>query len=86
MKKLLLALTLIAVTTGCSKIENSIQKFQNATTGGIYKVTLYSGGKVVREWNVKGFVSSEEGSDGYYFDIDGKLVQVTGDLVIEQLD
>lgn len=53
--------------------------------GDEHKVTLYSGGKAVREWTSTGKVLNEEASDGYYFKdkATGQLVRVTGDLVIE---
>lgn len=41
-------------------------------------------GSVSHSWTSSGKVSSEEGSDGYYFkDKDsGKLIEVTGNLII----
>jgi hypothetical protein len=88
MKKLLLVLGLVGTLaiSGCSHWENSIQKLQQSTLGGTFKVTLYSGGVAVRTWEVDGYISSETQTDGYFFDVDGQLVRITGDIVIEQID
>lgn len=53
--------------------------------GSRHTVTLYSGGKVVKTWTSTGKVETETDSDGYYFvdESTGKLVRVTGDVVIE---
>ncbi|MFQ5517457.1 MAG: hypothetical protein ACE5E8_07765 [Acidimicrobiia bacterium] len=57
--------------------------------GSQFQVTLYAcDGSVIREWTSSGKVKSEETSDGYYF-MDkgsGRLIEVTGTLVIEKLD
>jgi len=55
--------------------------------GKDFRVTLYSGGTVVREWKSSGKVQSESDSDGWYFmDSDTKkLVRVSGSVVVEQL-
>jgi hypothetical protein len=55
--------------------------------GDEYKVEMYSGGQMVRSWTSSGKVHSEEGSDGYFFNdkASGKLIEVTGDIVITQL-
>jgi hypothetical protein len=56
--------------------------------GNKFSVEMYSGGKLVRSWISSGKVKSEEGSDGYFF-IDsqtGKLVEVSGDVVITNAD
>lgn len=51
-----------------------------------YKVTLYSGGVAVRAFNTVGKVQTESDTDGYYFteQSTGKLVEISGDVVIEQ--
>jgi hypothetical protein len=55
--------------------------------GDEHKVEMYSGGVKVREWTASGKVQSEEQSDGYYFNDKetGKLVEVSGDVVITKL-
>ena len=56
--------------------------------GNKHRVELWSGGKKVKTWTSTGKVQSEANSDGYYFcDAEtGKLVRVTGDLVITVID
>lgn len=57
--------------------------------GSEFQVTLYAAdGSIIKEWTSSGKVKSEETSDGYYFmDKDtGRLIEVTGTLVIEKLD
>lgn len=55
--------------------------------GDEYRVEMYSGGQMVREWTASGKVRSGGGSDGYYFNdkATGKLIEVAGDIVITQL-
>lgn len=55
--------------------------------GDEFKVEMYSGGKLVRTWTSSGKVQSEQRSDGYYFNdkATGKLVEVSGDVVITKL-
>lgn len=54
--------------------------------GANHKITVYSGGQAVRVWHSRGQVSSNEKSDGCYFQdaSDGKLVEIQGPCVIEQ--
>ena len=70
--------------TGCTDAEYALQ----TSYGNKFKITLYSGGQIVREWTSTGKVFSEEASDGYFFvDEDtNQLVRVTGDLVVEKID
>lgn len=56
--------------------------------GNSFKVEMYSGGVLIRSWISTGRVKSETQSDGYYFkdSATGKLVEVSGDLVITNVD
>jgi hypothetical protein len=56
--------------------------------GNKYKVEILSGGQVVRTYISTGKVQSEEKSDGYYFmdAATNKLVEISGDIIITQLD
>lgn len=88
MKKVLVALFLaIALPlTGCASFGNSISLSTSKAIGGDYRVTLYSGGKAVREWQLKnGFVNEEEGSDGWYFNCKSHTIRLSGDVVVEAL-
>lgn len=79
MKKITIIL-LVVVLSGCT--DSTKEKLLNY--GNEFKVEMYSGGKLVREWVSTGKVNSESGSDGYYFKDKktGKLVEVSGDVVI----
>lgn len=72
----LLSLTML----GCS----DATKAQYSSLGAEHTIELWSGGQKVQEWTSTGKVMSEQNSDGYYFcdKSTGKLVRVTGDLVI----
>ena len=55
--------------------------------GSRHKITLYgASGTVIQTWESTGNVSNESNSDGWYFKDEktGKLVEVTGTLIIEQ--
>lgn len=86
MKKRFIALALsAAVLTGCGSLQNSLDRTNADLKRGDYQVTLYSGGKQVRQWHLtNSYVSSEDGSDGWYFFDQGKMVRLTGDVVVEQ--
>ena len=75
-----LALVLVLCLVGCTDAEIS----QLQSYGSPHRIELWSGGQKVREWTSTGKVLSESESDGYYFcdKETGKLVRVTGDLVI----
>jgi hypothetical protein len=68
--------------TGCT----SADRAKVFAYGSHHKITLYSGGIAVRTWHSSGAINNEEHSDGYYFmdDSTGKLIRVSGQIVIEQ--
>lgn len=89
MKKLLGLLLIIVLvgSTGCArwKQKNKRNLFDNKAHD--IKVTLYSGGQAVRVWDLKdAIISNSDGSDGYYFYEGGKLIEISGDIVIEYQD
>ena len=49
-----------------------------------YHIQMYSGGKLVGEWNIQNtIIFSEEENDGWNFkDANGKLVRISGDIII----
>jgi hypothetical protein len=84
-KTILLAILLTLMLYFCAGCTGaSIAKWESL--GSKHKITLYSGGIAVRTWHSTGYIQNEEHSDGYYFkdDSSGKLIRVSGDLVIEQ--
>ena len=83
---LLLTVLLIFPLTSCATLGNSLVKTTTGYVGGDYRVTFYSGGKAVREWQVKdAIINEEEGSDGWYFSCKRELVRISGDVVVEPL-
>ena len=82
MKKAIVIITLASLVlsmTGCGAFRNKIGKSIDGLGAKDWTVTLFSGGKAVRTYEVKNsFVNSEEGTDGYFFYIDGKLIRITG--------
>ena len=67
----------------CATMGNSLSKAGAGLVGGNYRVTLYSGGSAVRQWDLKGTVNEEDGSDGWYFNCKGQVVRISGDVVVE---
>ncbi len=85
MRKMLIAgLLMSALLFGCT----DAQKSQISALGSRFKVTQFSGGKVVGEWESTGKVSTEPQSDGYYFTdkMTGKLIRVSGTIQVLQVD
>jgi hypothetical protein len=82
--KFVFLLTLSLLIFSCT--DSTQEKLFNY--GNEFRVEMYSGGQLVRSWTSTGKVSSEEGSDGYYFKdkATGKLVEVSGDVVITNAD
>jgi hypothetical protein len=87
MKQLLLLLSISAMffLTGCGAFKNNIGKMTEGLSTGNYVVTVWSGDKAVRTYQVtNSFVNSEKETDGWFFFVDGKLVRVSGTVTIEQ--
>lgn len=85
MKKLIIALALFGIT-GCSQVQNEVQKSFAEAGRGDFVITVYSDGIPVRVYKIKdSIVSSEKVTDGWYFFVNGKLIRVSGTIVIEQL-
>ncbi len=85
MKKVFLVILMVLSLSmfGCSDADKS----KITGYGSEYRVTMYSGGIPVKTWVSTGKVYSEGSSDGYYFKdkATGKLVEVSGDVVIEEI-
>lgn len=84
MKRIILLAAIAVSMLSCTDAEWA----KNTNYGENFKVEMYSGGKLVREWVSSGKVNSEPKSDGYYFKEKGtnKLVEVSGDVVITNLE
>jgi len=81
MNKVIVLIALLGLM-GCSKAQRTLI----LSAGSKHRITLYSGSSAVRSWVSSGTIENEEKSDGYYFqdDTTGKLVRVSGSVVIEQ--
>ena len=82
MKKLIVILAAIGMLTSCKDSETA----QFNALGKPHIITMYGcDGKIIKQWESTGSVSNSEKSDGWYFEdaATGKLVEVTGTLVIE---
>lgn len=74
-------LALIATITGCSDAATK----QWTTIGSPADIRCYSGGVEIYKGKSTGKVSTEQHSDGWYFEDSAthKLIRVSGDCVIE---
>lgn len=50
------------------------------------EVKMYSGGVCVDSFQFHGIINNSTSSDGYYFYVNDKMVEVSGDVVIKYLD
>lgn len=84
MKNTLFAIIAILFLASCT----DSQQAKMGGYGNKYKVEVLSGGQIIRTYTSTGKVLSEDGSDGYYFmgAATGKLVEVSGDVIISRLD
>ena len=78
---LMLAIIGVAALAACSDAE--LAKLW--ANGKKHRVSLYSGGKLIGQWETSGKIENEDRSNGYYFNDDktGKLVMINGDVIIE---
>lgn len=85
----LIPIILIAVMlSGCARSCQSIDRAFTDNKAHEVKITMYSGGDTVYHEHLKsGIVNNSEQSDGcYFYDSKNKLVELSGDVVIEYLD
>jgi len=67
--------------SGCSYILPG----ERLKIGGKHKVSLYSGGELVRTWISAGTVDSDSGRFWFLEDGTGEKVVISGDIVVEVL-
>jgi hypothetical protein len=85
MLKIMLISTVL-LFSGCGWLDNQVNHLSLTVASGDYKVTLYSGGKAVKEWILKDIlIQTEHESDGFYWSNNGKITRITGDIVIEEM-
>lgn len=78
--KMLITLSMLALA-GCTNAEWS----QLTSLGSPADIICYSGGKVIYQGRSTGKVSTESGSDGWFFQdaSDNRLVRVSGQCVVK---
>lgn len=85
---LIISFLLLILLSGCNPSKgNSWTKRISNFLGDDYRITLYSGGKAVREWQLRrGIVNYEKNDDGWFFSCKKHLVVIRGEeIVIEPL-
>lgn len=82
-KQFILILTLLFLTSCTQRGYQSFnRRFQ--FTERYYRVSVFSGGKIIKQFNFKGIINQEENSDGiYWYDTYGELIEVSGDYIVE---
>jgi hypothetical protein len=85
MKKQILIYVLMAVMlTSCARGCQDWNRKTVSNHAQNVRVSLYSGGEVVKVWEFHGIVNNDANSIFFYYE--GKLVEVDGDVLIEYLD
>lgn len=78
---ILSVILLSSCARGCQSFERGLIDNKSQPV----KVTMYSGGDTVGHWDMNSaIINSSQSSDGYYFyNNNNKLIEVSGDVVIE---
>lgn len=63
---------------GCQSLQREFQY-----TDRNYKITVYSGGKIVKIYQFRGILNQEQNSDGVFWFVGNELVEVSGDYIVE---
>ena len=82
MKKTILILSVVFALQSCKDSSDA----QFSALGKHHIITLYGcDGKEIKKWESTGSISNERNSGGWYFEdaATGKLIEVTGNIVIE---
>lgn len=75
----------VLIFSGCEAIVNTANKIQLGMTSGNYHVEVFSGGIRIKEYNLNNvLVSNEDNSDGFYWVDQGKLVRISGDIIVTE--
>ena len=87
MKIIMGIMTIIIVfgLSGCGWLDNKINHISLGFTSGNYNVTMYSGGVAVKQWVLNDvLIQTEKTSDGFYWSDNGKIIRISGDIVIQE--
>lgn len=86
MRNIFIYLFILFTLTSCERTFQGCGRTLETTSKHQIRVTLYSGGEAVKQWEFSGIVNNQENTDGFYFYYENKLVEVSGDILIEYLD
>lgn len=71
---------------GCQMAKNAGRIFISSTTGISRTITLYSfDGKIIRQWDTKSSIN-DEGAVICFYDNTGRAVQISGTVIVEQVN
>ena len=85
MKKLVL-IGLVISLCGCQMIKNAGRQIVSSTTGISREITLYSvTGSVIRQWKTKSSIN-DEGAVICFYDDKGNAIQISGTVIVEQVN
>jgi hypothetical protein len=74
---ILCSIGLASCQRGCSSLNKEFQVSERD-----YEIIMFSGGDTVFHDSFTGILNNSEGSDGIYYYKDGKLIEVSGDYVV----
>ena len=79
---------IVLAALGASGFLTDARRANLLSYGSHFRITVYSGGVVVKSYESTGKVFSENNSGGWYFEdkLTKKLVHVTGTTTVEQLN
>jgi hypothetical protein len=74
---ILCSIGLASCQRGCSSLNRMFQVSERN-----YEIIMFSGGDTVFHDSFIGILNNSEGSDGVYYYKDGKLIEISGDYVV----
>lgn len=82
----ILLIVLVLSLCSCQMIKNAGRQIVSSTTGISREITLYSiDGKIIRKWKTKSSIN-DEGAVICFYDNKGNAVQVSGTVIVEQIN
>lgn len=87
MKRYQIILYFVALITlsGCARGCQDMKRMTSGNHERSVRITLYSGGEAVKTWEFVGIVNNDAESI-FFYDANGMLVEIDGDVLIEYLD
>lgn len=85
MNKIIIGILVLSLC-GCQMIKNAGRRIVSSTTGITRNITLYAvDGKVIKQWHTKSSIN-DEGSVICFYDSEGNAIQVSGTVIVEQVN